>query len=60
MIELAIEGVALDSSETPEKYEKAGNWTENEENLPGSVLIRVNQNFYVYYDYNCCEYEIPV
>jgi hypothetical protein len=60
MIELAVEGVALDCSETPEEYEKASNWTKNEKDLPGSVLIRVNQNLYVYYDYNCCEYKIPV
>ena len=48
VVELPIESVALNGRESPE------------EDLPGSVLVRVDKYFDVYNDYDCCEYKVTV
>jgi len=42
VVELPIESVALNGRESPEKDKETGDWAETEEDLPGSVLVRVD------------------
>ena len=60
VVELAVQSVALDCGETPEEDEEADHRTETEEDLPASVLVRVDQNFDVHDDYDCCEHKVAV
>ena len=60
VVELPIKSVTLNGGECPEEDEETDNWAETEEDLPGSVLVRVDKHFDIHNYHDCCENKVAV